>query len=330
MGVVYRAVDLTLGRELALKFVSPGTADDPRARARLIREARLASSLNHPHICTVYDIGEFQGQVYIAFELISGNRLSDSIPSCGLPQKTVLQYGAQIADAIAHAHAHNILHRDLKSSNVVITPERQIKVLDFGLAQHGAFPDAEQNAEASTQSTLWAGTLQYSAPETLRGEGAKAASDIWSLGVVLHEMCSGRLPFSGRMAADAVSAILRDSPAPLPSNISRALCLVIEHCLQKEPGARFSSSAEVRAALEGCAYRTVIEPLPATAIRLRRAHPETQPSAVPFSRRVKMDWWLPLENQKPQSPRRPCLLVNAPFEIREDCGIHIEEAQADT
>jgi len=250
MGVVYRAVDSTLGRELALKFVSPGTANDPKARSRLIREARLASSLNHPNICTVYDIGEFEDQIYVAFEFIPGNRLSDSIPPSGLPLKTVLRYGIQIADAIANAHAHNILHRDLKSSNVVITPERQVKVLDFGLAQQGAFQDGNRAASASTQSGVWAGTLQYAAPEVLHGEGAKRATDIWALGVVLYEMGSGHLPFRGTMAADIISAILRDSPAPLPPTISPALARVTERCLEKDPEARFRSAAEVRAALE--------------------------------------------------------------------------------
>ena len=250
MGVVYRAVDSTLRRELALKFVSPGTAGDPKARSRLIREARLASALNHPHICTVYDIGEFEEQVYVAFEFIPGTRLSTSIPGRGLPPKTVLRYGIQIADAMAHAHAHNILHRDLKSSNVVITPERQVKVLDFGLAQHGVSQGGNHSSSASTQSTMWAGTLQYAAPEVLHGEAARPATDIWALGVVLYEMCAGHLPFGGTMSADIISAILRDSPAPLPANISPALSRVIERCLEKDPEARFKSAAEVRAALE--------------------------------------------------------------------------------
>ena len=253
MGEVYRAHDTKLRRDLALKVVAADAFPDADAQARLVNEARSASALNHPNICQVYEVSEAGGVSYIAMELVEGRPLAMTIPADGLPVQTVLSYGAHVADALAHAHERGVLHRDLKSLNVVITPDGRAKVLDFGLAKRfgaAAMDDATRTRLSLDVEGAVAGTLQYMAPETLRGETVDARADIWALGVVLHEMAAGRLPFSGRSTAEVTSAILRDPAPPLPEHVPASLRAVIERCLAKEPGQRYRSAAEVRAALE--------------------------------------------------------------------------------
>ncbi len=179
--------------------------------------------------------------------------MSALIPADGLPPESVIRYGTQIADALAHAHERGIVHRDLKSANVVITPEGRAKVLDFGLAARMPQADAEavtKTQEAIPHAGMLVGTLAYMAPEVLRGEAATARSDIWALGVLLYEMASGRLPFGGDTAADVASATLKETPATLPSRVSAGLRSVIQKCVAKEPGLRYTSAAVVQGALD--------------------------------------------------------------------------------
>jgi Tfp pilus assembly protein PilF len=253
MGEVYRATDTRLLRDVALKLLPPDATADPQARARLLEEARNASALNHPHICHIYEVNEAEGLTYIAMELAEGQPLSQRIPEGGLPAETVLRFGEQIAAALAHAHERGVIHRDLKSSNVMITPGGQAKVLDFGLAKRMRGEDLE----AATRSRISearagevAGTLAYMAPEVLSGEAATERSDIWSLGVLLYEMAAGRMPFAGRTGFELTSAILRETIPPLPASVTPGLRGVIQRCLAKEPGQRYQKAAEVRAALE--------------------------------------------------------------------------------
>ena len=250
MGAVYQAHDPTLQRTVAIKVL---TKQDEDASARLLQEARAASALNHPHICTIHEVGEHEGQAFIVMEHVEGKPLSALIPADGLPPESVIRYGTQIADALAHAHERGIVHRDLKSQNVVITPEGRAKVLDFGLAARMPQADAEavtKTQEAIPHAGMLVGTLAYMAPEVLRGEAATARSDIWALGVLLYEMASGRLPFGGDTAADLVSAVVRDTPGPLPIGVSPGLGSVLENCLSKEPGRRYSSVLALHGALE--------------------------------------------------------------------------------
>jgi serine/threonine protein kinase len=251
MGVVFRARDETLHRDVALKLPSKNSYSDEDARERILREARAASALNHPHICTIYEVGEFEGQPYIAMEYIGGETLSRRIPPNGLPAESVLDLGAQIADALDHAHTQGILHRDLKSANVRMTSSGQLKVLDFGLALN--LNDA--GVEGLTRSTNLdtssvAGTLAYMAPELLVGKPPDSRTDIWSLGVLLYELAAGALPFHGRTGFELTTAILRESPAALPTHVTPGLRAVIMHCLAKEPEKRYQRASEVRAALE--------------------------------------------------------------------------------
>jgi eukaryotic-like serine/threonine-protein kinase len=268
MGVVYRAHDGRLNRDVALKFLPVELMNDKNARALLIREARTASALNHPNICTIYDVGEQGGQNYIVMEFVKGRSLTEQIPENGLPPDTVIRYGEQIADAMAHAHEHGVIHRDLKSPNVIITGAGRVKVLDFGLAKH--MTPGEISLQTKSISTLTSegaivGTMHYMAPELFRGESADARSDIWALGVILYEMIHGKRPFRGKTSYELSSVILHDDPPRLADNVPLGLRAVIEHCLAKDPQQRYQHASEVRAALE--ALRTNSAMVPASAIQ---------------------------------------------------------------
>ena len=261
MGVVFRARDETLHRDVALKLPSTTNLTDVESRERVLREARAASALNHPHICTIYEVGEVEGQPYIAMEYLAGETLSRRIPPNGLPTESVLDLGAQVADAMDHAHTQGILHRDLKSANVRMTSSGQLKVLDFGLAMN--IKDA--SLEGVTRSTSLdsgsvVGTLAYMAPELLQGKVPDARTDIWSLGVLLYEMAAGALPFQGRTGFELTTAILRESPAALPTHVTPGLRAVIMRCLSKEPEKRYQHTSEIRAALEALQSDTGVAP----------------------------------------------------------------------
>jgi serine/threonine protein kinase/pimeloyl-ACP methyl ester carboxylesterase/Tfp pilus assembly protein PilF len=266
MGVVYRARDTRLDRDVALKVLPDAMVADATARARLVREARTASALNHPNICHIYDVGESGGHSYIAMEHVEGRPLSQSIPAEGLPLDTALRYAGQLAEALAHAHDRGVLHRDLKSANVMITPEGSVKVLDFGLAKRaatGSADDATRAADSVTQAGSVAGTLHYLAPELLRGQPADARSDLWALGVILFEMASGKLPFTGRTGFEASAAILREPTAPLPAHVPAGMRAIIARCLAKEPAQRYQRASELRAALEAISSDTASHPIAA-------------------------------------------------------------------
>ena len=267
MGVVYRAHDDRLDRDVALKFLPEELNNDKTARALLIREARTASALNHPNICTIYDVGEADGKSYIVMEFVNGRLLAEQIPEEGLPVDTVIRYGEQIADAIAHAHERGVIHRDLKSPNVIVMPGGRLKVLDFGLAKHmtpGEISLKTQSISSLTSEGAIVGTMHYMAPELFRGDPADARSDIWALGVMLYEMANGKRPFRGRTSYELSSMILHDSPPTLRENVPLGLRAVIEHCLAKDPAQRYQHASEVRAALE--ALRTNSSVIPASAL----------------------------------------------------------------
>jgi serine/threonine-protein kinase len=250
MGAVYLAQDLELGRPVAIK-IAHGTDGD--AQARLKREAQHVSQLNHPNICTIYEVGAVDGQPFIVMEWVEGRCLADAIPAGGLPEADVASCGAQVAGALAHAHAHGVIHRDLKSTNVMLTPDGRVKVLDFGLARrHSAerLKDLSRSEESLPEQELAAGTLACMAPEILRGGSAGESSDIWSLGVLLYEMACGKRPFAGATGFALSGAILHEPPAPLPDSLRPSIRATVVRCLEKEPAARYGRADDVRMALE--------------------------------------------------------------------------------
>ena len=248
MGIVYRAFDTELRRPVALKILATGI--DAGSRARLLHEARAASALNHPHICTIHEVDEADGQAFLVMEYVDGQDLGARIPPTGLPADTVLRYGLQIASAIAHAHERGIIHRDLKTANVVIGTDGRAKVLDFGIARHTSDLDVATESRALSQDGQIAGTLAYLAPEVLQGRPADQRSDLWAFGVLLYEMTTGQRPFVGGTSFELVSSVLRDSVPALPATVPPGLAAVINRCLAREPDRRYQRGGEVYAALE--------------------------------------------------------------------------------
>jgi photosystem II stability/assembly factor-like uncharacterized protein len=250
MGVVYRARDEVLNRDVALKLLAHG-AIDKVGPGHLLREAQTASSLSHPNICTIHQVGETDDEFYVVMELIEGRSLSELITATGLSMESVTRYGTQIADALAHAHDRGIVHRDLKGSNVMVTPEGRVKVLDFGLATRLERDEiSELTLSHTAMESKLVGTIPYMAPEVLRGQKGDYLSDVWSLGVLLYEASAGKLPFRGNTGFEVTSAILREPPPPLPSTVPYGLAAVIQRCLMKERAGRYQRATEVRAALE--------------------------------------------------------------------------------
>lgn len=264
MGVVYRAHDERLHRTVAIKLLGgTGTGSTPEDRSRVLLEARAASHLNHPHICTVYEVGEVDGRAFIAMEYVDGRPLSELLPAHGLPVETVLRHGAQIAGALAHAHERGVVHRDLKTANVAISGEHGVKVLDFGLARRFE-PDHSdaltRSGERVRQDGRIAGTLAYIAPELLLGASADARSDIWALGVLLYEIATGELPFKGRNEFEVTAAILRAPTDPFPPHVPPAVRGIILRCLAREPAQRYQRAGEARAALEAVQSNELVAP----------------------------------------------------------------------
>jgi serine/threonine protein kinase len=254
--VVYRARDMLLRRTVALKVLENLPQEQEQEWIKILREARLASSLNHPNICTVYDAGGDEGYHYIAMEYVQGSRLYDSIPKGGLDGATVIRYGVQLAAALAHAHERGVLHGDIKSANVLLTSDGQLKLTDFGLGRRFRQVGVDKTP-SSSQALLEAGpvggTLGYTAPEVLRGGANSVKSDIWSLGAVLCEMATGHLPpideggVGGQMADLAAGPQL--SFTFIPSDLDR----IIRRCLEENPERRQASASDVAYDLETAA-----------------------------------------------------------------------------
>ena len=252
MGVVYKARDTRLDRTVALKLLSDQTATDRDTRGRLLHEARSASGLNHPNVCTVHEVGEADGQMFIVMEFVEGTPLDHVIPSSGLSTELVCRYGMQIASALEHAHERGVIHRDLKGANVIITPEGRAKVLDFGLALRAieSVPEAATRSEVQPAPAEMAGTLAYLSPEVLLGKPATPQTDIWTLGVLLYEMASGTQPFTGHNSFEITAAILRGPLPPLPVGVPPGIAAIISRCLAKEPAERYRHASQVHSALE--------------------------------------------------------------------------------
>lgn len=260
MGVVYRARDEELNRDVAVKVLTAGMLEH-LGKDHLLKEAQLASALNHPNICTVYQIGRLDDGFYLVMELVEGRPLNDLARSTKLTTEAVTRYGVQISDALAHAHDRQIVHRDLKGANVVVTHDGRVKVLDFGLARRldKATVDAITRSQASVErDRATVGTLPYMAPEVLKGEAGGYQSDLWALGVLLYEAVTGQWPFAGSTAYGLSAAILHELPKPLPPSVPTGLSAVIMRCLAKDLKNRFQRAGEIRSALETLQSATIV------------------------------------------------------------------------
>ena len=241
MGIVYKAEDIKLKRAVALKFLRPEFLIDQEAKSRFLLEARAAASIDHPHICAVYEINEIPGQTFIAMPYIEGKNLRDKMRSEQLDQQGIVSLGIQIAEGLAEAHKKGIIHRDIKLANIMVSGQNQVKIMDFGLAK------LMEGSELTATSKIM-GTVAYMSPEQAKGAPVDTRTDIWSLGVVLYELLSGMLPFEPKQNQAMIYSILHENPKPIRKinpTVHVSLEAIIDRCLQKEPNDRFHSTDEL-------------------------------------------------------------------------------------
>ncbi|MBV9481044.1 MAG: serine/threonine protein kinase, partial [Acidobacteria bacterium] len=248
MGEVWRACDLRLGRQVALKFISPEMTQDRAAAERFEREARAVAALNHPHIISIFDFGEEQGIRYMVGEVVEGESLRAPLRRGAVPIRKLLDIAVQIADGLAAAHAAGFVHRDLKPENIMITGDGHVKILDFGLARQTAVIDqfaAPAASAAGTQPGMILGTTNYMSPEQASGLTVDYRSDQFSFGLILYELASGRAAFVKESAIATRAAIVKEDPAPLDTKLPSPFRWIVDRCLAKDPPQRYESTRDL-------------------------------------------------------------------------------------
>ncbi len=320
MGVVYRAEDLQLGRQLALKALPPEMAGHADRLARFRREARSLAALNHPNIVTLYAVEELEGELLLAMELVAGQSLGEVIPAEGLELPKFFALAIPLVDALAAAHEEGLVHRDLKPKNVLVTPQGRVKVLDFGLAKLRAVPAdpaAVTSAPTEGQTAFGAvvGTPAYMAPEQIRSGIADERSDIFALGLVLYQMVAGQHPFQRASSADTVSAILRDDPPPLlgvKRHLPEHLDRILRSCLEKDPEQRLQSAMDLRNQLAGLQAELASGVVSQRSLPARpsRRRPVAAALAAALSLALVVALWAINRGSPPARPPLPHLAVS--------------------
>ena len=326
MGEVYRAHDARLQRKVAIKIVASRGAADPALRERFDREARAVAALSHPNILAIYDVGDHEGVPYVAVELLEGDTLRAHIGTSPLPLSTALDFAVQIGRGLAAAHDRGIVHRDLKPENIFLTRDRQVKLLDFGLATEPAREAGDEITQlATTDAGLVLGTAGYMSPEQVRGERADARSDIFSFGCVLYEMLACRRAFAGGSQIEAFHAVLKEHPPDLTTvrgDLPQSLNRVVRRCLEKAPDGRFQTARDLVFALENLAAGSDPTPVPAPSAptaRARRAAVAAGVAILAIS--ASLLGWYVLRDARAHAPARQTapiqngrLLAVLPFE----------------
>ncbi|MGB2844823.1 MAG: serine/threonine-protein kinase [Candidatus Aminicenantaceae bacterium] len=246
MGVVYKAEDTKLKRTVALKFIAPEALKSIEEKTRFKHEAQTVAALDHPNICTIYEIDETEGQTFIAMAHIKGQSLKEKVKRAPLKIEEILEIAMQVTDGLQEAHEKGITHRDIKSSNIMVTDKNQVKIMDFGIAKLAG-------STKLTKTATLMGTADYMSPEQASGETVDNRTDIWSLGVVIYEMLSGQMPFKGNYEQVVLHSVLNKNPEPitsLRSGIPLELEAIVNKCLEKDPTERYQTTADIKADLK--------------------------------------------------------------------------------
>jgi serine/threonine protein kinase len=293
MGEVFRARDTKLGREVALKILPAEMAADPERLRRFEREAKAVAALNHPNIVTIHSVEHAGGLHFLTMELVEGKTLAEQIPRRGLPLTRILELAVPLADAVSAAHERGITHRDLKPANIVIGEDGRLRILDFGIAKlrEEEVPGGRAAGEAAAETVKLPitgegrilGTIPYMSPEQLQGLPVDARSDIFSVGIILYEMATGKRPFQGETSADLMSSILKDTPSPLNeprADLPRHLGRIVRRCLEKDPKRRYQTARDLRTELEDLGRELASEELLASGTTAARRPPRSRRGRV--------------------------------------------------
>jgi len=310
MGQVYRALDTRLGREVAIKLLPESVRGDPERLARFEREARLLAALNHPNIAAIYEFESWEGMPFLVMELVEGPTLAERLRQGAMPLEEALAIARQMTEAIEYAHERGIVHRDLKPSNVKLTGEGAVKVLDFGLAKalEEAPPSGQDDSQSptlsgrATRAGVILGTAAYMSPEQAKGKAADRRSDVWSFGVVLYEMLSGRQAFSGETASEILAAVLKTEPewSVLPASVPPRVGRMLRRCLEKEPRRRVQAIGEARIIIEDALAGAPEETVAPAAPLWRRALPLLATALLALLLGIWAAWRPAPQPEKPQ------------------------------